>query len=108
MASLKSYSDSELSALIKVKKADAKNNITGGAHTLEVLLKEQERRKKSKNGGAIKITKASPKIAELLVAMKAATDENNCKNITILDYLSTFLKTGHRLVKVDPKTTTKK
>ena len=107
MASLKSYSDNELSALIKAKKADAKNNVTGGAHTLEVLVKEQERRKKSKNGGSTSITKASPKIEELLSAIRAATEANKCKNVDVLSYCATYLKTGHRLVKVE-KVETKK
>lgn len=104
MVSLKPYSDAELAALIKAKKTDAKNNIVSGVHTLDALEREQERRKKKSANDKLtrtKITKKCPKIEDLFVAIKTAAAANNCKNIDILSYCAKYLRTGHRLVKLD-------
>ena len=104
MASMKSYSDSELSALIKAKKKEQKENkVPSGAHTLESLLKEDQRRNGSSKNEGVSISNKNPKVQEVIDAIKAAVVANGCKTVDLLNFCARTMKTGHQLVKITPK-----
>jgi hypothetical protein len=97
-------SDSELTGLLTQKRKEVKNGkqSSGGIYKLEELEKEQVRRK-SKDGSPVKLTKDSPNVASVVVAIKQAAKDNKCQNVDVIKYCVGALKTGHSLVKNQTK-----